>query len=192
MAVKALQHCYALRAKIRQVVLLMGASKDADSVEEEDDSGLGAADRLDDMRWQRCIEIGRPLQEAWGYAVAERLFNTWRRLKLDSNGVPVPLWSGEMMSRTGLPDVNATAWCPPKPIAPARCPSRTELREYLGLLMGQKRIHCDELVRGYQHFADLASLTAPTASAFTYLEESIRPASDAPLLKKTPCSPCVR
>ena len=135
MACKTLTHLVDLRGKIRSVVLAMGASGDGGGDEE---NPLGACDVLDGIRWQRCGEIGKPLQEAWGFAVAERLYKLWKRLNLSKNGIPYKLYTGEAADRTGVPGLPGV-WCPPRATTPARCPGRVDLRAFLGLLMEQKR-----------------------------------------------------
>ena len=180
MAVKTLTHLVDLRGKIRSVVLAMGASGDGGD-DGEPPPPLGACDVLDGIRWQRCAEVGRPLQEAWGYAVSERLFKLWQRLGLTKDGVPLHLWEREgakaPADRLGVPGLPGV-WCPPRPRSAARCPGRVELRSWLGLLMEQKRIHCDELVRGYEHWAGVAGVAHPDASVF-----QVPPEEGEPLLK---------
>ena len=70
--VRTLTHLVELRGKIRAVVLAMGASGDDDEKPVDEDP-LGACDVLEGRRWQRCEEIGDPMQTAWGYAVGERV-----------------------------------------------------------------------------------------------------------------------
>ena len=179
MAVKSANHLVDLRGKIRSVVLAMGAS--GDGGDDGPPAPIGACDVLDGIRWQRCAEIGKPLQEAWGYAVSERLFKLWIRLGVTKDGVPRPLWDREdaraPADRMGLPGLPGV-WCPAKPRSAARCPGRVELRAWLGLLMEQKRIHCDELVRGYEHWARVAGVAHPSPEVF-----AIPPQEGEPLLK---------
>ena len=109
---------------------------------------------------------------------AERLFKMWKRLNLSKDGIPYKYPSEEALKRTGVEGLPGV-WCPPKPRSAARAPGRPDLRGWLGLLMEQKRIHCDELVRGYQHWATVGGVERPAPDALPPTDDV-----DPPLLKQ--------
>ena len=99
------------------------------------------------------------------------------RGRVAKDGIPYKYPSSEALVRTGLPDLPGV-WCPPKPRSAARMPSRPALRSFLGLLLEQKRIHCDELVRGYDHWAGLGGVEKPDMSMLPPMDEA-----EPPLIK---------
>ena len=159
MGVRSLEHAASIRGKIRTVILAMGASNDVNGNEGAEEEPLGASDVLDGIRWKRCREVGAPLQEAWALAVCERLFSFWTRIGLGANGEVTPYPSAEAMRRQGVPNLPG-CWCPARPRSAARAPSRKWLRAFLNLLLEQKRIHVDELNRGYDFVASQNGLAA--------------------------------
>ena len=60
------------------------------------------------------------------------------------------LTSKDAPGRHGLPDLPG-CWCPPRPRAPARRPGRQDARQFLDLILQQKRIHIGELRGGYAY-----------------------------------------
>ena len=186
-APKTLAHMVDLRVKIRTVVLGMNATSDDGAPPPT--NPIGYSELYNGIRFQKCGEVGTVLQEAWGYAVSERLFNIWKTLQLSKDGVPYKFPSSASMQRTGIEacaDIPHLArsglpglWCPPKPRSAHRNPSRPMLRAFLGLLLEQKRIHCDEIVKGYQYWAELAGMAErPDMAMLPPMDEA-----DPPLIK---------
>jgi hypothetical protein len=99
-APKTLAHLVDLRVKIRTVVLAMNATGDDGPPPE---NPIGYSEIFNGIRYQKCAEVGAPLQEAWGYAVSERLFGIWRKLNLSKDGVPYKFPSTTALERTGIP-----------------------------------------------------------------------------------------
>ena len=86
-APRTLAHLVDVRGKIRSVVLAMNATG-GDDDGPPPENPIGYSELYNGIRFEKCAEIGAPLQEAWGYAVSERLFNIWRRLGLSKDGEP--------------------------------------------------------------------------------------------------------
>ena len=148
-----------LRDQLRGIVLAMRA--DGDDAEEEEEVELGKCDLFEGMRWSAAAALGEPMQLAWGFAVAERLHFLWGKMELGADGKATGSSSADSAGRHGLPDL-PNAWCPARPRAPARRPGRAHAREFLGLMLQQKRIHMNEVRSGY---ASCSSASARDADA---------------------------
>jgi hypothetical protein len=147
--VRSLEFASNMREKFRSVVLELGAAGGGAIVEKP----IGACDVWEGVRWSKCAEVGAPLQQAWGLAIAERLFSLWKSIGLAEDGTVKPYPSPEARARQGLPGPPRLpgCWCPHRPRAPCRSPTRMKMRDFLGLLCETKRTLMGELLSGYQH-----------------------------------------
>ena len=143
--VRALEFANNVRDKFRSVVLELGAGGGA-IVEKP----IGACDVWEGVRWSKCAEVGAPLQQAWGLAIAERLFSYWKSIGLADDGTVTPYPSPQARARQGVPGLPG-CWCPHRPRAPCRSPTRMTMRNFLGTLCETKRTLMGELLSGYQH-----------------------------------------
>ena len=114
------------------------------------------------MTGRSAVVAQAPLTRALLFRVlwCAQLFHMWRGLGLSHDGLSKrPRTVTD--PRLGLPAL-PNCWCPPRPRAPARSPGRVELRAYLGLLMEVRRMHANELVQGYAHWARVHEQKAPS------------------------------